>query len=250
MSRAIPSVAASAVLLATIVSGAIVRAEELAVTVFAAASLAEAFRAAGDAFRAAHADLRPEFNFAGSSTLAQQIEQGAPADVFASADEANMQRLVEKALASAPLVFAQNRLAIVVAPGNPKRLARLADLGAPGLVVALCAPAVPAGRYAAEAFGKAGVAVPTASQEADVKAVVTKVALGEADAGVAYVTDARAASGKVDMVAIPDAHNPVARYPIAVLRDAPNAGAGRVFVEFIRSDAGQAILARFGFARP
>ena len=217
-------------------------------TVYAAASLTEAFRDLGRALEAAHPGLTVQFNFAGSQQLALQIEQGAPADVFASADEATMQRLVDGGLvAGSPTIFARNRLAIVVPPGNPKGIRALADLGRPGLVVVLCAPAVPAGRYAREAFAKAGVRVPEASEEADVKAVVTKVRLGEADAGVAYTTDVRAAAGAVDGVALPEAHDVIARYPVAVLRDARNRGAAEAFVAFLASEDGARILARFGF---
>ena len=218
------------------------------VSVFAAASLTAAFQAIGAAFEKAHPTVKVQFNFGGSSTLVQQIQQGAPADVFASADEANVQKLVESgALAGAPQRFAGNRLQIAVAPNNPTRIATLADLAKPGLTIALCGPMVPCGCYAAEAFTKAGVAVPTASQELDVKAVLTKVGMGEADAGVVYVTDVRAAAGKVEGVDIPESSNVIARYPIAVVKDAPNAAAAASFIEFVLSPDGQRLLAGFGF---
>jgi molybdate transport system substrate-binding protein len=146
-----------------------------------------------------------------------------------------------------PAVFAQNRLAIAVPAGNPKQVASLADLTRPGLVIALCAPAVPAGRYATEAFAKAGLPLPEASREADVKGVLTKVALGEVDAGIVYATDTRAAAGKVEEIAIPERHNVIARYPIVVVKGARNPSAARAFVSFILSDAGQGILTRLGF---
>jgi molybdate transport system substrate-binding protein len=218
------------------------------VTVCAAASLSAALQTMASAFEKAHPGVQVELNFAGSPTLVQQIQQGAPADVFASADEANMQKLVESGqVAGAPQFFARNKLQIVVPAGNPKHIAALADLAKPGLTIALCGPAVPCGRYAAEAFAKAGVVAPAASQEVDVKAVLTKVSMGEADAGIVYVTDVRAAAGKVDGVEIPEASNVIARYPIAVVKNAPNAAAGAAFVEFVLSPKGQRLLAGFGF---
>ena len=220
------------------------------VNVFAAASLTAALQAVGAAFEKNHPDLKVQFNFAGSPTLVQQIQQGAPADVYASADEANMQKLVDSGeAAGAPRLFARNNLEIVVAAGNPKHITGLADLAKPGLIIALCGPTVPCGRYATEAFGKAGVAVPTASQELDVKAVLSKVVLGEADAGIVYVTDVRAAAGKVEGVTIPEPNNVTARYPIALMKNAPNALAAAAFIEFVLAPDGQQLLAGFGFLR-
>lgn len=219
--------------------------------VFAAASLTEPFKAIGAAFRPTRPEVTVQFNFAGSSTLAQQVGEGAPADVFAAADEANMQKLADAGeLAGAMRVFATNRLAIVVQAGNPKQLAVLGDLGRGELTLALAAPAVPAGKYAAEVFAKAGLAVPPASQEPDVKAVVMKVALGEADAGIVYVTDARAAAGRVDAVAIADRYNVVARYPIAALRHAADPEDARAFIDFVLGAAGRQTLAGYGFMAP
>ena len=219
------------------------------VMVFAAASLTEAFRAIAMELQTRTPPLSVEFNFAGTPTLVQQIEQGAPADVIASADEPSLARLgTAGLLAGTPVVFARNRLAIAVAPGNPKHVTGLADLGRPGLTVALCAPTVPAGRYAAEAFGKAGIAVPAASRELDVKAVLARVAFGEADGGVVYVTDVRAAGEKVQAVDIPDAQNALAAYPAAVVASARNPAGARAFVDFLASQRGQQVLGRFGFA--
>jgi molybdate transport system substrate-binding protein len=198
-----------------------------------------------------HPGIPVQFNFAGSSTLVTQIIEGAPAGVFASADEASMQKLADAGgLGSAARVFATNRLAIAVPAGNPKHLATLADLTRPGLTLALAAAAVPAGKYAAEAFGKAGLAVPAASQEPDVKAVLNKVALGEVDAGVVYVTDVRAAAGRVDGVAIPDQYNVVARYPIAVLMDAASPARAATFIAFVLSEPGKQVLTDHGFLPP
>ena len=218
------------------------------VTVFAAASLGDAFRTIGKAFEAAHPGTTVELNFAGSSTLARQIVEGAPADVFASADEDNMKKVSDVAVT--PQVFARNRLAIIVAKGNPKHLTGLADLGRAGLTIALAVPAVPVGRYALEAFAKAKVPAPAGTNEADVKAVVTRVSMGEADAGVVYVTDVAAGGASVEGVTIPDAHNMLARYPIATLKDARNATGGRAFVEYVLSPGGQRMLAGSGFLAP
>jgi molybdate transport system substrate-binding protein len=221
------------------------------VTVFAAASLTEAFRTIGTDFEAANPGTKVEFNFAGSSTLARQIVEGAPADVFASADEENMKKAADAGdVAGATQAFARNRLAIIVPRGNPKHVTGLADLGRSGMTIALAAPAVPVGRYAAEAFAKAGVPTPAGSNEADVKAVVTRVALGEADAGVVYTTDVAAGGQKVEAVTIPDAQNVLARYPIATLKGAPNAAGARAFVAYVLSPSGQRVLARSGFLAP
>lgn len=221
------------------------------VSVSAAASLTAAFQAIATAFEKANPGRDVATNFAGSPTLVQQILEGAPVDVFASADEANMKRVLDAGeVAGAPRVFARNRLAILVEKGNPKRIESLADLAKPGLVVALCAPAVPAGRYAREAFAKAGVPVPATSEELDVKAVVSRVTLGEADAGVVYVTDVRAAGERAEGIDIPDAANVVATYPIAVLRDAPNRTGAEAFVAFVAGPEGRQILEGFGFLSP
>ena len=220
------------------------------VSVFAAASLAGAFRAIGADFTRANPSTHVDFNFAGSSTLVTQIQQGAPADVFASADQVSMQKLVDSRLViGSPQVFATNQLQIVVQAGNPKGITRLQDLARPGLVVVLCGYTVPCGRYSGQALLKAGVRLTPASLEADVKAVVSKVALGEADAGLVYVTDIKAGTG-VQGVSIPPDQNVVATYPIAVLTGAHDAGASRAFVDFVLSSQAQGILASFGFAGP
>jgi molybdate transport system substrate-binding protein len=236
--------------LASILLGASVAAAET-VTVFAAASLTEAFRTLGRDFEAAHAGAKVEFNFASSSTLARQIVEGAPADVFVSADEENMQKATAAGeVAGTPQVFARNRLAIIVTRGNPRHVTGLADLGRPGLTIALAAPAVPVGRYAAEAFAKAGVPVPAGSNEADVKAVVTRVSMGEADAGVVYTTDVAAGGDRIEAVSIPDAHNVLARYPIAATKHAPNEAGARAFVAHVLSPAGRRVLTAAGFLAP
>jgi molybdate transport system substrate-binding protein len=221
------------------------------VTVSAAASLTAAFQSLGSAVGQVNPPLLAEYNFAGSPTLVAQIQQGAPVDVFASADQPNMQKLVDGGLViGSPRVFATNRLQIVVAAGNPKGITGLADLVRPGLVVVLCGPAVPCGRYATQALQKAGVRVVPASQETDVKAVVGKVALGEADAGIVYVTDVKAGGAKVQGIAIPGNQNVVATYPIAVVKAASHGRAAQAFVDFVLSPQGQRILASFGFGGP
>jgi len=225
--------------------------EPTTLTVFAAASLTAAFEAEGAAFESAHPGTKVVFDFAGSPTLVQQIRDGAPADVFASADEANMKMLADAgAVTGTPAVFARNRLEIVVGKGNPKRIATLADLARPRLVVVLCGDTVPAGRYALEAFRKAGVTPPAGSRELDVKAVVSKVALGEADAGIVYVTDVRAARHSVEGIPVPESQNVVGRYPIAALGASPQPDVARSFVQFVLSAPGQAILGDYGFLTP
>lgn len=171
-------------------------------------------------------------------------------DVFASADQPNMQKLIQAGLtAESPIVFAHNDLEIVVGKGNPKHIGSLSDLARSGLVVVLCAPAVPCGRYAAQALQKAGVGVKPASQETDVKSVLSKVALGEADAGIVYVTDVKAAGGAVEGVTIPPALNVVAEYPIVILKDSQNRALARAFLSYVLSD-GRRILAGYGFTNP
>lgn len=219
--------------------------------VSAAASLTESFQAIVRAFHDAERGVDVELNLGGSGALARQITEGAPADVFASADEASMDTLRSgHQLAGDPAVFATNSLAIAVAKGNPQRIKTLADLTRAKLTIALCAPTVPAGRYAREAFGKAGVPVPEASQELDVRSALTKVELGEADAAIVYVTDVRARAERVDAVAVPDSQNVVARYPIARLANAPHPESARRFVEYVLSPAGQRVLAEHGFRKP
>lgn len=220
-------------------------------TVFAASSLTDAFKKAGDQLKLRNPGTDLLFNFGSSSTLATQIINGAPADVFASADDANMQKVVGATLNDgAPAFFAANRLQIAVATGNPKQIAGLADLATPGLVVVLAGPTVPAGRYALEALQKAGVTVNPASQEVDVRAVLNKVALGEADAGIVYVTDVRSAAARVTGVEIPEQHQVVAHYPITIVKESRNPRLARSFVEYLLSDDGQRLFAEFGFSRP
>lgn len=221
------------------------------VLVLAAASLTDAFKAMGAEFEKSRPGMTVQFSFASSSTLVQQISEGAPGDVFASAEEANMQKAADAGeLAGPARIFATNSLVIAVPAGNPKHIASLADLTKGGLSLALAAPTVPAGKYAAQVFANAGLPLPPASQEVDVRAVLNKVALDEADAGIVYVTDIKAASGKVEAVPIAPKDNVVARYPIATLKHAANANGAAAFADFVVSPAGRAILERFGFKGP
>ncbi len=233
--------------------GAEVSAGELSgtVTVFAAASLTESFDALAAAFQRAHPGVAFAASYAGSPTLVAQIVAGADADIFASADEANMRKLVDaKLIDGAPEIFAGNALQIVVQAGNPKQIRVLADLAQRDLVVVLAAPSVPVGAYGNQALAKAGVEVTPKSLETDVKLVLSKVALGEADAGIVYRTDVKAAGSKIEGVDIPDEYNVKASYPIAVVKGSRHAAAARAFVDYIRSADGRAVLASFGFIVP
>ncbi|MBA3982794.1 MAG: molybdate ABC transporter substrate-binding protein [Acidimicrobiia bacterium] len=222
-----------------------------AVTVFAAASLTESFTEMGDAFNAEHPDAEVTFNFASSSDLVTQINEGAPADVYASADQDNMTKLTEAGNnAGDPELFAKNSLEIAVEPGNPIDISELADLENPDLIVVTCAPEVPIGAYSAEVFDNADVSVEADSFEEDVKAVANKVALGEADAGIVYSTDVIAAGDTVEGVEIPDDVNVTPEYPIATTDEAPNPDGGAAFVEYVLSDAGQEKLQKYGFSAP
>lgn len=217
-------------------------------TVFAAASLTDSFKALGAAFQAAHPGVTVRFNFAGTPTLVTQIEQGAQADVFAAADTTNMDRLRADGYTSrTPQVFAHNKLEIVVAAGNPKRITGLADLAKPGVIYISEAPTVPAGKYSLQALGKAGVSVTPKSLETDVKSVVSKIELGEADAGIVYTTDVKAAGGKVQGISIPDADNVLATYPLVEVKGSTNPSAAKTFIDFVRSATGQSKLESFGF---
>jgi molybdate transport system substrate-binding protein len=218
------------------------------VTVFAAASLTEAFTQLGADFETAHPGATVVLNFAGSQDLIGQLQQAAPADVLATADTASMSGAAD--LVGAPTVFAGNRLAIAVAPGNPEGISSLADLARPGLKVVLAAPEVPAGKYAKQVLKNAGVQISPVSLEESVKGVVTKVSLGEADAGIVYATDVTAANGAIEGIAIPEDVNVVAEYPIATVRASARAEDAQAFVDLVLSAQGQKTLASFGFLPP
>lgn len=217
------------------------------VTVFAAASLTESFTALGRQFEAAHPGTTVTFNFAGSSALATQIGEGAPADVFASASPKNLAAVKE---AGSPVTFVRNQLVIVVGKGNPKGVAGLADLARPGLKVALCAEAVPCGAAAKTAVEASGVQLTPVTLEQDVKAALSKLKLGEVDAALVYRTDARASASAVDTVEFPESAKAVNDYPIAVLTTAKNPLAARAFVDLVLSADGQKVLTEAGFQKP
>lgn len=221
------------------------------IVVFAASSLTDAFTEMGAAFSAEHPDATVTFNFAGSSDLVSQINEGAPADVFVSADESNMAKLADAdGAAGEPVVVASNTFQIIVEAGNPKGIASLADLTDPDLLVVLCADSVPCGKGAAQILSNAGVTVTPASYEDKVKGVVTKVAAGEADAGIVFVTDVTAAGDAAEGVDIPADVNVISKYPIVVTAEAPNPVVARAFVDFVAGEQGRKILASYGFAEP
>ncbi|MCP2636408.1 molybdate ABC transporter substrate-binding protein [Microbacterium sp. HD4P20] len=216
-------------------------------TIFAAASLSGAFDELAEMFEQRHpsVDVRP-ISYDGSSTLATQLIEGAPADVFAAADERTMASVAGAGLAGEPQLFASNTLVIAVPVGNPAGVKAIEDLGRSGTTVVLCAPEVPCGVASETLLADNGVTVTAASLEQNVTAVLTKVAAGEADAGLVYATDA-AAHDDVRAVAAAGAQNVVNRYPIAPLREAVNPQAAAAFVAFVLSDEGQAVLSRLGF---
>jgi molybdate transport system substrate-binding protein len=221
------------------------------VAVFAAASLTESFTKLGKEFEAAHPGTKVTFNFAGSSQLATQITQGAPADVFAAASPATMKTVVDAGDADGtPAVFVKNQLVIAVPKGNPKGITTLADLSKPDLKVALCAEQVPCGAAAKKALDAAGVKVTPVTQEQDVKAALQKVRLGEVDAALVYRTDARTAAADVDGIEFPESAQAINDYPIVLLKNAPNKPAAQAFLAFVQSDRGRAVLGEAGFQAP
>jgi molybdate transport system substrate-binding protein len=222
------------------------------ITVSAAASLTEAFTKMGTDFQKANPGTTVTFNFAASSALVQQIQGGAPADVFASADGANMQKLLSGGQVTAqPTVFAANQLTIVVKKGNPKNVKSLADLANLG-VISLCADAVPCGKYAQQALSQAGVTVPAAkiTKGADVKTTLAAVSTGDADAAIVYTTDAKAAGSSVQAVRIPAWLNVYAIYPIAPITASTNQDLAKAWVQYTVSPAGEKTLQSYGFLPP
>ncbi|MBW8481179.1 molybdate ABC transporter substrate-binding protein [Actinomadura parmotrematis] len=219
--------------------------------VFAAASLTETFGALGKSFESSHPGVKVRFNFGGSSALAAQINQGAPADVFAAASPATMKTVTDaKGAAGTPTTFVKNRLVIAVPPSDPGKVAKFADLAEPGLKVVLCATPVPCGAAAQKALAAAGLKVKPASQEQDVKGVLTKVELGEADAGLVYRTDAKAAGAKVKGIEFPESAKAINAYPIATLARAPQPDLAKQFVDLVLSAPGRTVLTQAGFEAP
>jgi molybdate transport system substrate-binding protein len=220
-------------------------------TVFAAASLTATFTELGKKFEAAHPGTTVTFSFAGSSDLVTQITEGAPADVFASADEANMKKATHAGVtAGDPVDFATNVLAIAVPPGNPAKIKSFADLAKPGVKTVVCAPQVPCGAATAKVEASSGVTLTPVSQESSVTDVLGKVSSGEADAGIVYVTDVKGAGPDVESVPFPEASGTVNTYPIVALKDAPDAKLAAAFVDFVTGPDGRKVLEAAGFGAP
>jgi len=220
------------------------------ITVFAAASLTDAFDEVGAAFEKDNPDVEVEFNYGPSSGLREQILQGAPADVFASANTSNMDQVVEGGAAKDPQNFVTNQLQIAVPAGNEAGVTGLADFAQANLLIGLCAEDVPCGEFGREALANAGVTPSIDTNEADVRSLLTKVESGDLDAGIVYITDVKAAGDKVEGIDIPADDNVTATYPIAALTDSKHAEVAQAFVDFVLSDEGQAILADHGFGSP
>lgn len=214
-------------------------------TVLAASSLTDVFKTAGAAYEKAHPGTKITFSFAGSQELAAQVKQGAPADVLVTADTKTMDGL--KGETGEAAVIAKNRLVIATGKGNPFKIDDLKDLADSKIKVVLAAPEVPVGRYSKEILEKQGVTVKPVSQEPNVRAVLSKVELGEADAGLVYTTDSAKSGDKVVSVDIPDDQNAVASYPAATLKQSKNAEAAAAFVAWLSTPEAQKILTDAGF---
>ena len=221
------------------------------IIVFAAASLKKTFTELGEQFKTQNPGSSVEFSFAGSSDLVTQLTQGAPADVFASADTKNMDKAAQAGLlAGNPVNFASNTLTIAVAPGNPKKIGSFKDLTRQGLNVVVCAPQVPCGSATQKVEQVTGVTLYPVSEESAVTDVLSKVETGQADAGLVYVTDAAGAGDAVVTVDFPESATVVNTYPIASLKSAQNPSAAQAFVELVTGPVGQQVLADAGFAAP
>ncbi|QCX80747.1 Molybdate-binding periplasmic protein precursor [Streptomyces sp. YIM 121038] len=217
-------------------------------TVLAAASLTDVFKTAGAAYEDAHPGTKITFSFEGSQELAAKVRQGAPADALVTADTKTMDALGSDT--GKPTVIAKNRLVIATGKGNPKKVEQLKDLADKDLKVVLAAPEVPVGRYSEQILERQKVDVKPVSQEPNVRAVLSKVELGEADAGLVYKTDVQAADGKAEGVDIPDGQNAIAEYPAATLKTSEHTGAAAAFVKWLNSAEAQKILRDAGFQKP
>src|SRR6266536_1961741 len=217
------------------------------ISVFAAASLTGSFTQIGKDFEAAHPGVKVKFNFGGSSALAQQINQGAPADVFASASPKNMDQVTDK---NSPTTFVKNTLEIAVPVGNQGKITGLKDFADKNKKIALCAAQVPCGAAAEKVFKAAGITPQPDSLEQDVKAALTKVSLGEVDAALVYKTDVLSAKDKVEGIEFPEADKAINEYPIATLTKAQNPEGAKAFVAYVLSDQGKAVLIAAGFDAP
>lgn len=221
------------------------------ITVLAAASLKSTFTELGKQFETANPGTTVSFSFAGSSDLVTQLTQGAPADVFASADTKNMTKAVDAGLVVGdPVDFATNTLTIVTPPGNPQGITSFADLAKPGTQVVVCAPQVPCGSATEKVEEATGVTLTPVSEESAVTDVLGKVTSGQADAGLVYVTDAAGAGEKVTSVAFPESGGAVNTYPIAVLEQSKNTATAQQFVDLVTGPEGRKVLSEAGFAAP
>ncbi|VXB88530.1 molybdate ABC transporter substrate-binding protein [Nocardioides sp. AX2bis] len=218
------------------------------ITVFAAASLTSTFEELATDFEAENDGVEIQFNFAGSSDLVAQLQEGAPADVLATADEANMDKATADDLVGTPTLFASNTLEIAVPPGNPAGITSVDDLTADGLNLVLCAPEVPCGAAAEAVAEAADLDLSPVSEEQSVTDVLAKVGTGEADAGLVYVTDVIAAGDDVEGVEVPDDVNAVNLYPVATVAESEEADLAQAFVDLILAPTGQDALADAGFA--
>ena len=224
---------------------------ERTLQVYAAASLQNAFTEIGKRFEDANDGVTVTFTFGGSSDLVAQIEQGAPADVFASADTANMDKAVKaRVVGGVPQNFASNTLEIVTPPGNPAHIESLSDLTSRGTKVVVCAPEVPCGAAAARVEKAAGLTIKPVSEEQSVTDVLGKVISGEADAGLVYVTDVLGAGAKVHGVTFPESRRAVNTYPIASLRGADDETLAAYFTDYVVGPEGQSVLSTYGFQKP
>ncbi|GCF06825.1 molybdate ABC transporter substrate-binding protein [Dictyobacter arantiisoli] len=232
----------------------------VSLNVFAASSLTESFNAIKTAYHTSHPDVSITYNFNGSQALEQQIANGAEADVFASADQINMQKAIDAGVVTQSQNFARNKLVVIIPNSNPGHITSLKDLAKAGTKIVLGAPAVPVGKYSLQVLDKLGkssaygvayeksVRANIVSQEENVKAVVQKVQLGEADAGIVYLTDVTsAASTKVETLTIPDQDNVIAQYPVAVTKNSAHAQTAHAFITYLLSADGQAILTKYHF---
>lgn len=225
--------------------------EARTLTVFAAASLKDTFTELGKRFETDNPGVKVTFSFAGSSDLAQQIVSGAPADVFAAASDATMKTVTDASLtAAAPKIFVTNVLQIAVGKGNPKGIKAFADLAKPDLKVVVCAPQVPCGAAEQKVEKATGVTLKPVSQESDVKSVLSKVASGDADAGLVYVTDVASSKGTVDGVDFTESAQAKTNYPIAVVKNAKQAELGNAFITLVNSEIGKKTLGAVGFGTP
>ena len=219
--------------------------------VYAASSLATPFAYAGLAYEKAHPGVKVEFNLGASSDLARFVQEGAPADVFASADVTNMDKVeTQDLLDSQSVIFATNYLEIIVEKGNPLDISSLQDLENPDLIFVTTSPDVPIGKYTAEVLKKVGVSIQPDSLESNVKGIMLKVASGEADAGIVYHSEVIASDGQVEGVEIPTDLNIVAKYPIGIIKNSANQKQAQGFVDFLLSPEGQALLTQYGFGLP